>query len=109
MQQAAALANFSLVHHQLGAWESATSAIATSLNLLQSLGTQPQKIAVIAQTLEVQGRLQLNIGEVDQALVTWQQAESLFQKANDIARAIQSRLNQAQALRSLGCYRRSLD
>jgi len=109
LQQAAALANLSLVHQQLGAWESATSAIATSLNLLQSLSTQPQKIAVLAQALEVQGRLQLNIGEIDQALVTWQQAESLFQKANDTAGAIQSRLNQAQALRSLGFYRRSLD
>ena len=109
LQQAAALANLSLVHQQLGAWEPATSAIATSLGLLQPLGATLQGRSVLAQALEVQGRLQLNIGEVDQALATWQQAESLFQKANDTPGATQSRLNQAQALRSLGFYRRSLD
>ncbi len=109
LQQAAALANLSLVHQQLGAWEPATSAIATSLSLLQPLSATIQGRPVLAQALEVQGRLQLNIGEVDQALATWQQAESLFQKANDTAGAIQSQLNQAQALRSLGFYRRSLD
>ncbi len=109
LRQASALANLSLVYQQMGDWEPATSAIATSLSLLQPLSAKPQKNAVLAQVLEVQGRLQLNIGEIDQALTTWQQAESLFQKANDTAGAIQSRLNQAQALRSLGFYRRSLD
>lgn len=109
LKQAAALANLSLVHQQLGAWEPATSAIAISLSLLQPLSKTPEGIPVLAQALEVQGRLQLNIGEVDQALATWKQAESLFQKANNPEGAIQSRLNQAQALRSLGFYRRSLD
>jgi CHAT domain-containing protein len=109
LQQAAALANLSLVHQQLGAWEPAASAIATSLSLLQPLSNMPQGIPVLAQALEVQGRLQLNIGEVDQALATWQKAESLFQKANDTEGAIQAQMNQAQALRSLGFYRRSLD
>ncbi|PZV18411.1 MAG: hypothetical protein DCF22_01940 [Leptolyngbya sp.] len=109
LQQAAALANLSLVHQQLGAWEPATSAISNSLRLLQPWNNTSQGIPVLAQALEVQGRLQLNIGEVDQALATWQKAESLFQKANDAEGAIQSRLNQSQALRLLGFYRRSLD
>jgi CHAT domain-containing protein len=109
LQQAAALANLSLVHQQLGAWEPATSAIATSLSLLQPLSHTPEGLPVLAQTLEVQGRLQFNIGKVDQALATWQTAESLFQQANDTAGVIQSRLNQSQALRSLGFYRRSLN
>ncbi|MBM0743039.1 CHAT domain-containing protein [Phormidium sp. CLA17] len=109
LQQAAALANLSLVHQQLGAWEPATSAIAASLSLLQPVSHTPPGMAVLAQALEVQGRLQLNIGKVDQALATWQQAESMFQKVNNTEGIVQSRLNQSQALRSLGFYRRSLD
>ncbi len=109
LQQAAALANLSLVHQQLGAWEPATSAIASSLSLLAPLNKNPQAIPVLAQALEVQGQLQFSIGEVDQALATWQRAELMFQKANEPEGSIQSRLHQAQALRSLGFYRRSLD
>ncbi|MEX0271682.1 CHAT domain-containing protein [Leptolyngbyaceae cyanobacterium UHCC 1019] len=109
LQQAAALANLSLVHQQLGAWDSATAAIAASLSLLQPLTNASPAIPVLAQALEVQGKLQLNRGEMEPALATWQKAESLFRKAKDTEGAIQSQMNQAQALRSLGFYRRSLD
>ncbi|MBR8836490.1 MAG: CHAT domain-containing protein [Stigonema ocellatum SAG 48.90 = DSM 106950] len=118
LAQAAALTNLSLVYQQLDLWKEAVAAINTSLNLLgwdeinQRLNVNHPKselLSILAQTLNIQGGLQLAQGQSDASLKTSQQAEQIWQKLGDNAGVTRSRINAAQALRVSGFYRRSLD
>ncbi|WP_081402911.1 CHAT domain-containing protein [Scytonema hofmannii] len=116
--QAAALTNLSLVFKQLGSWQEAAKAIDTSLNLLgwnsnnQKLNVNNPKsdlLEILAQTLDIQGGLQLSQGQADVSLKTWQQAEKIWKRIGNNAGVTRNRINQAQALRVSGFYSRSLD
>jgi CHAT domain-containing protein len=102
IQLAMIWSNLSLAYQQLGQWEQAENAIAQSLNLLP---TQPSPI--LAQTLDVRGRLQLARGQAQAALDTWQQTADIYAQINDETGRIRSRINQAQALQVLGLYRQA--
>lgn len=110
LQQAIALGNLSLAYQQLGQWTEANQAIATSLQLLQTV--QPQdsatRLSVLAQALDTQGNLQLAQGQVEPAITTWQQAESTYRQVNDPTGVLRSRINQAQALQTQGLYRKAI-
>jgi len=105
--QAQALNYLTLVYQELGQWTLATSAIADSLKLLP---TQPngQYLPVLAQALNTQGHLQLAQGQAQKALETWQQATTAYDRIGDHAGSIGSQINQIQALKALGLYRRAL-
>ena len=110
--QARSLSNLSLAYQQLGHWPEATQAIATCLQLLQydaESNVSTSELAVLAQALNTQGGLQLALGQSEQALATWRQATALYHQAEDEIGAIRSQINQAQAMRALGFYRRALD
>ncbi|MBN4006230.1 CHAT domain-containing protein [Nostoc sp. LPT] len=118
LAQAAALTNLSLVYQQLGSWKEAYATIDNSLNLLgwntlnQKLNFNNPKaelLEILAQTLNIQGELQLADGQTDVSIKTSQQAEQIWKKLGDNAGVTRSRINQAQALRVAGFYRRSLD
>lgn len=112
--QAITLSNLALVYRQLGRLPDATQAIAHSIELLStnpsSLTTHSAKnrLQILAQTLGIQGELQLEMGQTERALKTWQRAETLYTEIGDRNGIIQSRINQAQALQVLGFYRRAL-
>lgn len=101
LKQAMALSNLSLAYQQLGLWTEAESAITESLKLLQSQPS-PDTTKILAQTLDIQGRLQLSLGQAEAALNTWQQATNNYTQVGDKLGVIASRLNQAQALQTLG-------
>lgn len=107
IQQAIALSNLALVYHQLGQWREASQQIKESLEILEGQGQQAA-LQVLAQTLEIQGNLQLDMGQTEQALATWQRAEQLYRQQGQPEGAVRSQINQAQALQILGFYRRSL-
>ncbi|MDZ8186254.1 MAG: CHAT domain-containing protein [Nostoc sp. ChiSLP02] len=118
LAQAAALTNLCLVYQQLGSWKEAYATIDNSLNLLgwdeinQKLNVNNPKselLEILAQTLNIQGELQLADGQTDASVKTSQQAEQIWKKLGDNAGVTRSRVNQAQALRVAGFYRRSLD
>ncbi len=114
LRLAATLSNLSLAYQQLGAWTEAKQAIAQSLNIL---GYQPQETRemrkqidtpqILAQSLDIQGRLQLATGQTQEALTTWQQAQKIYSKAGNANGVVRSHINQAQALRTQGFYRRA--
>lgn len=106
---AAALANLALAYQQLGQWDKATQAIDESLQWLNGQPQDSQLAQVKAQALEIAGRLQLAQGDSNTALSLWQQAEATYRQAQNPDGIINAQLNQAQALRSLGFYRRALD
>ncbi len=116
--QAAALTNLSLVYEKLGAWKEADAAVDNSLKILgwnnstQKLNVNQQQSElweIIAQTLDIKAGLLLTKGKPDVSLQISQQAEQIWKKLGDNAKVTRSRIEQAQALRVSGFYRRSLD
>ena len=104
---AIAYSNLSLAYQQLGQWQSAESAIAASLKLLPTSSDKdiPNEAArILAQTLDVRGRLLLERGQTQAALNTWQQTTDLYSQLKDEAGIIGSQINQALAMRDLGMY-----
>ncbi|MBN4005273.1 CHAT domain-containing protein [Nostoc sp. LPT] len=104
---AVALSNLSLAYQQLGAWSQAQQAIRESLNLLQR-ADKNQNLQIFAQSLDIQGRLQLAMGQSEAALATWQQTEEIYKQADDKSGMVRSLINQAQAWRSQGFYPRAI-
>lgn len=106
LNQAIVLDNLALAHQQLGQWQEADRAIANSLGILQSDPLQPK---LLAQALNIQGNIQLAQGKAQEALTTWQKATATYEQAEDKDGAIRSRINQSQAMRSLGLYPKAKD
>ncbi len=110
LRQAMTLSNLSLAYQQLGQWEQANQAIAQSLNLLQSKqnkDTSKERSHILAQSLDVQGKLQLARGQAETALTTWQQAVNIYTRVGDNAGVTRNSINQAQSMQALGLYRQA--
>lgn len=109
LNQARVLNNLSLSYQQLGQWLEAKQAISSSLKLLDVKSDRPkEKLNVLAQALNTQGSLELAIGKSETALAIWQQATATYTKADNEIGVIRSLINQSQALKTLGLYRRAL-
>lgn len=104
LNQAMALSNLSLTAQQLGNWETATTAITASQNLLKQANSSPEQQQILAQSLAIQGQLDFNQGRADQALQTWQETAKLYRELDNISGEINSQINQAQAYQELGMY-----
>jgi CHAT domain-containing protein len=102
VRQGLALGNLALTYQQLGAWAEANAAIAQSVELLQN------QSAELAQVLDIQGTLQLAQGRAEQALASWERATNIYTQLGNSDRAFASQVNQAQALQTLGLYRRAI-
>ncbi|HAA31738.1 MAG TPA: hypothetical protein DCE56_33630 [Cyanobacteria bacterium UBA8553] len=105
LNQALSFNHLSLTYQELGQWQQAEAAIYQSLNLLKN----QSNAGILAQALNTQGSLQLATGQTETALKTWQEAEKAYAQAKDEMGVLGSKINQAQALQSLGMFRRSLN
>lgn len=105
--QAMALSNLSLTYQQLGQWDKATKAIEDGLALLKTPLQGKEELKILAQSLEIQGYLQRELGQTADALNTWQQATKIYSQINDQEKLVQSKMNQAQAMQDLGLYPRA--
>ena len=102
--QALSLSYLSSAQQELSQWEAARTSIEQSVAILKTL--QPDAI-LWAQTLNTQANILLQTGKAAAALETWQQAQRYYEKAGDTLGSLGSQINQAQALQSLGFYRRA--
>ena len=109
LRQAMTLSNLSLAYQQLGQWQEAEQAIRDAIALLniQNPNTSPAQAQILAQALDVQGRLQLARGHAEPALTTWRQAADIYAQLGDEAALTRNRINQTQALQALGLYRQA--
>ncbi len=106
INQALSLSYLSLAQQELNQWEAAKQSLTQSVKLLQT--AKPAADAIIwAQILNTQANLQLRTGKAETALASWQQAQKYYEQAGDTIGSLGSQINQAQALQSLGFYRRS--
>ncbi|MDX2212535.1 MAG: CHAT domain-containing protein [Oculatellaceae cyanobacterium bins.114] len=106
-QQAMALRNLALVYQALGNWDAVTQTLTSGFNQLPAIG-EPDRFVVEARLLDLQGLAELHQGQLEPALATWEQATATYQQLNDSEGALRSQVNQAQALQSLGFYRRAI-
>lgn len=106
--------NLALVYARIGEREKANRAITESFNFLcgndtcystESIINSPQ---LLAQVLELQGQLQLSGGQAEEALETWKKAADIYREIGEVTGLTRNQINQAQALRSLGLYRRAI-
>ncbi|MEM9217136.1 MAG: CHAT domain-containing protein [Cyanobacteria bacterium P01_F01_bin.150] len=111
-QQVTALNYLGLVYQDLGQWSQANEVLANALAHLDAHDAHDAHDAtesqLYADVLTTQGSWQLHQGQAQQALETWRTAEQLY-PANTVEQRVQTQINQAQALRSLGFYRQALD
>ncbi len=107
LKQAVALSNLALAYQKLGKLNQAQQAITQSLELFWINQHSIQNPSV-AKILDIQGSIQLDLGQAEQALKTWQNSESIYKQINNQNGVVNSRINQAQAWLVLGFYRRSL-
>ena len=109
VDRAVLLSNLALTSQQLGAWTEARTRVDEALALIQSDAvTASDRLSVWAQALDVKASLNLAMGEPESAVETWEQAAELFKQAELPNRAVMSQINRAQALQSLGLYRRAI-
>ena len=109
--QASALSNLSLSYQQLGEWKDAQVAIAQSIALLDERFSGRSRInhPVVAQVMMTQGSLQHLLGQSESAIESWDQAAEVYKELGDRLGQSRAQINQAQALRSLGFYQKSLE
>ncbi|MHC5674182.1 CHAT domain-containing protein [Nostoc sp.] len=106
LNEALSLSYLSLAQQELNQWQAAQQSIEQSLKLLQT--NKPSADAILwAQAFNTQANLQLHTGKAETALESWQQAQKFYEQAGDKMGSLGSQINQAQALQTLGFYRRS--
>ncbi|BAU11116.1 hypothetical protein LEP3755_16090 [Leptolyngbya sp. NIES-3755] len=106
LNEALSLSYLSLAQQELSQWNDATKSIEQSIVLLKD--AKPGADAVLwAQVLNTQASLLLHTGKAEAALESWKQAQTYYEKAKDTTGSLGTQINQAQALQSLGYYRRA--
>ncbi len=107
LNQGMALSNLSLIYQQLGQWELAKQVINQSLELLETQPQSQERSRILAQTLDIQGQIQRELGQPEEALKTWQKATEISTQIENKDGATQSQINQVLALQDLGLYPRA--
>lgn len=103
------LNNLSLAYQALEQWQLAETSVNRSLQIAKSISPQTDASQrEIARALDTKGRLALLVGNPENALDLWKQAAILHNQLGDFSNQIRNTLNQEQALKSQGFYRRSL-
>lgn len=102
--QARVARNLALVYQQIGEWSKAEAEISKSFKLLENQANSKERQHLLAQTLEVKGVVQLALGQGEKAVETWKLASNNYQEIGDIAGITRNKVNQTQALQSLGLY-----
>ncbi len=108
LSQAQALNYLASVTEDLGEWNLAKKNIQTSINLLQNQSKlEQQGVEILAQAFNIQGNIELAIGQPETALETWKIATATYNRAGNETGKLGTQINQAQAWQSLGQYRRA--
>ncbi|HLO47933.1 MAG TPA: CHAT domain-containing protein [Kamptonema sp.] len=107
INQGMALSNLAAALAQLQQWEQAEQTVNASLSLLQGQSKTAEQQRILAQTQDIKGQLQLEQGNVQDALEIWIQSTKIYQAIDAKEALIQSQVNQSLALQSLGLYPRA--
>ncbi|HHP7231802.1 MAG TPA: CHAT domain-containing protein [Xenococcaceae cyanobacterium] len=106
-QQAQIQSLISLTQQRLENWQQAQEAIDYGLALIATHPNSSSKQQILAQLWNTQGQLYFNRGQPRQALTAWETASQWYQRSEDISGEQGTKINRAQALESLGFFRRA--
>ncbi|MEO0839569.1 MAG: CHAT domain-containing protein, partial [Cyanobacteria bacterium J06643_5] len=104
--QALSLSYLSLAQQELQQLDNSQKSVNKALELLKTAQQKADAI-VWAQVLNTQAGLHLHTGKSNAALESWKQAQKYYEQAKDDVGSLGTQINQAQALQSMGYYRRS--
>jgi CHAT domain-containing protein len=104
LNEAITLSNLSLAYQQFGDLQNAEKFIIKSLKLLQNQNSSilENQTQILAQALDVQGRLKFVQGKADIAINIWKEAANIYMRLDDKSALVRNRINQAQAFQALG-------
>ncbi|MGK7934669.1 MAG: CHAT domain-containing protein [Xenococcaceae cyanobacterium] len=105
---AIAIRNLALIHHKLGQWKQAKITLNKAQAIIATIDNESEKNQLLAQVLEVQGQIELSLGQREIALATWKKATALYQQQDNITGFTQGKIYQAYALQTLGLYSQSI-
>ncbi len=108
LREAMVLNNLALAYQQLGKYEIAEEHLIASFRIISQLPPSSEQKVLLAQALDIQGKLELIQGKANAAYDSWQQAATNYNLIGNQSAAIRSLINQAQALQVLGFYRRGI-
>lgn len=100
--------NLALIYQKLGNWSEAATSLAQAEALILKIDNQSTSSQLLAQVLEVQGQIQLSLGQAENALATWKKASFIYQEQNNILGSLQTKIYQVYALKTLGLYSQSI-
>lgn len=109
LDQARALHYLALTYFNLGQWQAAQQANVESQAYLEAAFeiTTDGDPVLLGEILNLQGQLQLVLGQPEQGIETWKQAAVAYASATDTVGQLGAQLNQAKALQTLGHYQQS--
>ncbi len=107
LDRATALSNLAATYGQLALWEQAQQAVNSSLSLVRTQAKTPEQQRILAETLNIQGQLQLERGQTQDAIDIWKQAAKIFEQLDSKNQLFQVQINQSRAWEILGLYPRA--
>jgi tetratricopeptide (TPR) repeat protein len=96
------------IYDKLGQLDQALSSVEKSLNLWQNLPKDQETQILLAQILDIQGQIELSSGQGEKALNSWSNSAKIYHDNNKITEFTKAKLNQVQALRTLGFYNQAI-
>ncbi len=107
LDRAAALSNLAATYGQLTLWEPAEQAVNASLSVVRSQPTTPEQQRILAETLNIQGQLQLERGQTQDAIDNLYLSAKIFEQIDNKNQLFQVQINQSRAWENLGLYPRA--
>ncbi|WP_373535921.1 CHAT domain-containing protein [Microcoleus sp.] len=104
---ATALSNLAATYGQLALWEQAEQAVNSSLSVVQTEPKTPEQQRILAETLNIQGQLQLERGQTQNAIDNFDSSAKIFEQIDRKNQLFQVQINQSRAWETLGLYPRA--
>ncbi|MGB3262858.1 MAG: CHAT domain-containing protein [Microcoleus sp.] len=101
---AAALSNLAATYGQLALWEQAEQTVNSSLSAVQTEPKTAEQQRILAEILNIQGQLQLERGQTQDAIDNLQLSAKIFEQIDRKNQLFQVQINLSRGWETLGLY-----
>ena len=107
LDRATALSNLAATYGQLALWEQAEQAVNSSLSVVGKEPKTSEQQRILAETLNIQGQLQLERGRTQDAIDNLDLSAKIFEQVDRKNQVFQVQINLSRAWEILGLYPRA--
>lgn len=107
LEKSIILTNLSLAYQKLGLLKDSEIAIAQSMTILEKLPASRERSQILAQALDVEGKLAFTQGKAELAINIWKKAANIYEKRGDKHSLVHNYINSSKALQTLGFFRQA--